>query len=264
MRRRGILPALLLLLAAPASGQQALPLGIAIESDRPSFCVGMQLVPPGHLQVEGGLTLQRSGRSSPGVVGELSFRVPLSDHVELDLAPPSWAWQIERDEDSPPDARSEGFLDPSVGVKWRIVDGASWDVGLDVNVVLPLGTRGVGAPGLQGSALLVLEESLFGGTQLTLNAGWGSFWGEAGPSGKRYGAGLGGASFEVPVSAPVALFAELFGWSSRDPGGPENGVVQAGIQWLATPRLMLDFRLGTGLGPGAPELVVGAGAGVLF
>ncbi len=263
MRLRRVLP-VLLLLASPAQGQQALPLGVPIESDRPSFCVGMQLVPPGHLQVEGGLTLQRSGSSTPGVVGELSFRVPLSGRVELDLSTPSWAWQIEHDRDAPPDAKSEGFLDPSVGLKWRIVDGASWDVGLDVNVVVPLGTRGVGAPGLQGSALLVLEETFFGGTQLTLNAGWGSSWGEVAGAGARYGAGLGGASLEVPVSAPLALFAELFGWTSRDPGGPASGVVQAGLQWLATPRLMLDFRVGTGLGPGAPELVIGAGAGVLF
>lgn len=62
----------------------------------------------------------------------------------------------------------------------------------------------------------------------------------------------------------VAVYGEAFAWSRQQQDGGSVGTVGAGLQLLLKNRLMLDARIGTGLGPESGDLVVGAGASYLF
>lgn len=241
-----------LALANPAPGQEAAAPPI-VAPDRPDLSNGIQIVPVGYVQVEGGLTAARLGGTTNLTVGELMVRIPFSSRVEVGVQLFDWgaSWGS---------GTSHGATDPVVDVKWKIFDSESTDFGVILGTSLPLGARSFGEPHLQPYAVLSVDQVISEKVSVTVNAG--VVRGSAG--GETFDGQFGGASTSFQVSPKVSLFLELFGWSRTEPGGPGQQVVDGGLEYLVTNRLMLDARIGAGFGRTASDGFLGIGASFLF
>ena len=242
----------LLALAGPAFGQDtAAPAVVA--PDRPDFSNGIQIVPVGHVQVEGGVTAIRSGGTTDLSVGELTVRIPLAATFEVGVQVYSWGatWGSET---------SDGPRDPAVDVKWKLVDTDATDFGVILGTSVPTGVRANGEPHFQPFAALSVDRVVSEKVSFTVNAGAVA----ASAGGETFGELFGGLSASFQASPKVSLFLELFGWSRTEPGGPGEQVIDGGLQYLVTNRLMLDVHLGAGFGRTASDGFLGLGASYLF
>jgi hypothetical protein len=250
-RHHGLLLSLLaLLLSARALSQEP---DIQVSPDRPDFANGIQIVPLGHLQVEGGATLLRSGGTTGVSAGELTVRIPLASRLETRVQLFGYVWTGEAQ-------TSEGVVDPLVDVKWKLFDTDDTDFGLIGGTAVPAGARSQRAKHFQPYAAFSLDQALGEGLSVTVNLGGAYLTGGEG----QFVQGYGGLTLALQLSKKFAVYGEAFGWSRQQVDGGGVGAVGAGIQILVTNRFMLDARIGTGLGPASPDLVLGAGASCLF
>lgn len=241
---------LLLLLSAPALSQEPV---VQISPDRPDFANGIQIVPLGHVQVEGGGTLLRSGGSTAFSAGELTVRVPLATRLETRVQVFGYSWTGEAESPG-------GVVDPLVDVKWKLLDGDDTDFGLIGGTAIPMGARSERAKHFQPYAAFALDQALGERLSVTVNLGGAYLSGGGG----QFVEGYGGLSLALQLSKMVTAYGEAFGWSRQEKDGGGVGAVGTGLQILLTNRFMLDARIGTGLGSASPDLVLGAGASYLF
>ncbi len=250
-RSHGLLLLLLLpLLSAPALSQEP---AVQVSPDRPDFANGIQIVPLGHLQVEGGATLLRSGGTTGVSAGELTVRVPLAIRLETRVQVFGYSWTGGQE-------TSEGVADALADVKWKLFDTDATDFGLIAGTAIPVGARSQRAKHFQPYAAFSLDRALGERLSATVNLGGAYLSGGEG----QYLQGYGGFTLALQLSKMVAVYGEAFGWSRQQEDGGGVGAAGAGLQLLLTNRFMLDARIGTGLGPESPHLVVGAGASYLF
>lgn len=224
-----------------------------ISPDRPDFSNGIQIVPVGHLQVEGGVTLSRTGGSTDVTAGELVVRLPLSTRVEVRMQLFTFDWTSAKES-------SRGTLGPLVDLKWKVFDSEATDFGFVLGTTLPVATRGYREPHFQPYGVFSLDQAISEKVSVTANAGVA----RASVSGETFGQLFGGLSFAFQASQNVGLFLEGFGWDRTEPAGPGEQLIDGGLQYLVGSRLMLDGRVGVAFGRKAPDDFVGLGAAFLF
>lgn len=237
-------------IAIPAAAQEQ---GPVVAPDRPDTSNGIQIVPPGHLQVEGGTTLSWSRGGRELAVGELTLRVPLAGRLETRLQLPSADWASGTES-------ARGLLEPIVDVKWKLHDGERTDFGVIAGTSLPVGSGAFRDAHFLPYGALALDQTLAESLSVTLNLGLAS----SSTAGATHGRVSGGASFSLQASAKLSVFLEGFAWGSAGPETPGAQLVDGGVQLLLGRRVMLDARAGVALARGGNGAVAGLGASTLF
>ena len=247
-------------LTANARGQALPPL--VVQSDRPSFSNGIQITPLGHVQVELGVTVAFSGGEKKLGLGELTARIPFASWGEVSLGIATYG-RLVRGSGETEDAasgRNEGYMDPVVEFKIRLLDSASTDLGFIAGAALPGGSRNYREKHAQPNLTLALDQVLSETVALTVNVG-GTF---SSSGGNQFAVVLGGLSVSVATSDRVSLYGEAFFWSRSQPGGPSEQTLSAGVEYFLTKSVSLDARAGVGFGRTASEWFTGVGAAIAF
>jgi len=233
-----------------------------IQTDRPSISNSTSTVPPGALQIEGGVEYSLSRVSGPDerqFVLSAMLRAGLTDRLEvrLDGAPLVRLRGAEND---------TGFGDPTLGVKYRFLDareGSWWpSLGLLPFVKLPIARAPIGSErvdfGLTGLASVDLP------WQLGLDANVGlSAIGQS----KRDAFLLqevASASLSRQLGERWSTYVEVFYSSPAERGAPDIVGFDAGIQFFVMRRVALDAAAETSLGGSGPGYAVRAGVSVRF
>lgn len=262
---------LLPLLATPvvlptAAGAQALPADtssgsqradVPLVADRPDFTEAAFTVSPGRIQVESGYTHSRGEGVREHVVGELLVRYGVAAPLELRLAPGSYR-VVEGDAGS-----RRGIAGPAIGAKATLAQPESDaspllpSVAVLASSSLPVGDGSVSPVAAEPEAALALGWA-FGQLSLGVNVKRG----RPVSDGTRFGRTSASAAVGVSALQRVDAYLEVY---TLRPGAPESGaedVLNAGLTLLLGPDLQLDARAGSGLGPDAPDLIVGIGLSV--
>jgi Putative MetA-pathway of phenol degradation len=236
--------------------------GQEVQPDRPTFCTGIQIVPARHVQVELGATVSFSGGAKDFGIGELRVRVPLASWVEVGLGVTSL--NVHRSGSGGAGgsaAPTDDLATSQLHFKIRLLDSGSTDFGVLVGSRLPGGggvDREIHAEPYGG---LILDQGLSGTVSLTANIG-GVYLSSG--EGEQFGVLLGGVAVTLAVSARASLYGEAYFWSRLEPGDPPVQSLGAGIQYLLTKKISLDFRAGVGFGRTSPDWFTGVGAAILF
>ena len=233
--------------AQPADGPPALV------PDRPDSSTGIQIVPAGHVQVEGGMTLSRADGITELDVGELMVRVPFSARIEARA-------QVFTVDESWGKGSAHGLVGPLVDLKWKLVDGEATDFGVVAGTSLPIGSASERSAHLQPYGVLALDQQLSGTFSVTLNAGVAA----ASGGGATVAQLSGGASLAWQASAKAGLYLEGFAWARAGTETPAEELVDGGLQLLVGERVMLDARVGVTFGKESHGVLAGVGASVIF
>jgi hypothetical protein len=203
---RAVLPsaaALLALLTAAAPAQQPPRDPHAVQPERPTVATHAYTVAPGWIEIEAGVEIDRYPGGVPGTAAPVVLKVGLAPRLQLDLG-----GTVLR----PPRVGTTGIGDLSVGLKWRVLEGAPVLADFSVIPSLKLPTAPVGSglgTGTTDVGLLLVSSRRFGPVSVDLNAGytWRSGAGARAPR----GASLWTASFGGPAVGRLGWVAELYG-----------------------------------------------------
>ena len=212
-----------------------------ISTDRPDHTEGVELVPVGIVQVEGGATTARSGGVRTTSYGEVLVRVGVADRLELRIEP------LTHTTVRAAGAPSVGGLDDmAVGFKTPLFtpDSAARfvpDVSLLLATSIPTGAHFLRADGAQPEAVLAAAWSLTSrlglATNLTLQRG--------SASGERYWERGASASAGIGLSERAGSYVEWYAIrDSRDDAAAQ--VFNGGLTWRLSSDLQLDARAGRG------------------
>lgn len=257
-----IRPAVRLLLAVPIAACSAWPEGegrAPIATDRPSFSTAPLLVPPGRVQLETGATVTHvdDGTDTIGLP-EALLRVGVDERFELRALAPGWSSV------SSPGSDRSGWNDLGFAVKGLLVprEGLVPDLGVEAFVSADTGEPGFGSGRTDGGVKLLLGQALDDASYVVANLVL------AGRSvaGERVTQRAASLYASRALSARASVFAEWYGIDPIAPGASSRSAqsVAAGCQFLPTPRLALDARIGAGLDDAADDLFVGIGAAFVF
>ena len=251
------LAALALALSARAIAQAA---DDDISTDRPDFVESSDVVGAGRFQVETGVTFDRSthdGRTARGLTTPTLFRLGVGATTELRLETDGWT--RERDGS----ARTHGWSDLSLGLKWHVVDGAGTTPGVAwlLHVDSATGSRAFRGEGLRPSLRAAIEWDL--PEDFSLGVMPGVYMDRVG--GRRFAGGILAATLGKAWSPRWHSFVELAGQqlASRRDGGSVV-TLDAGLAFAATPTLQFDVEASHGLTDAAPELEAGVGVAIKF
>jgi hypothetical protein len=234
-----------------------------IQTDRPSFTNSTRTVPPGALQIEGGVDYSVSRVSNGPDERQLQLgamlRAGLTDRLEvrLDGAPLVRLWGAEND---------TGFGDPTLGLKYRFLDareGGWWpSLGLLPLVKLPIARAPIGSERVDFGVEALASVDLPWQLGLDANAGLIAI----GQSNR--GAFLLQAEATASLSRDIgerwSTYVEVFYTSPTERGGRDIVGLDAGIQFFLTLRLALDAAAGTSFGGPGPDYAFRAGVSVRF
>jgi hypothetical protein len=160
-----------------------------------------------------------------------------------------------------PSEDREGLDDITVAFKallYRKPEGSSPavpQVGLLLGAELPTGTGGVGASEVQPGAKVALDFDLSERLNLASNVGWAY----PDSDGERFHTGIGSLTLGYSISSPLSAYVEWYGLFPENRGGGANNYLDAGLAWLLSPDVQLDWRIGAGLQDPNPNWFTGAG-----
>jgi hypothetical protein len=235
--------ALLVAVALPAAAQQE-----PLATDRPDFTESAVVVPLGALQLEGGATWLDSGDdgelfSAP----ELLLRWGIGPSVELRLVVPDRLW------DRAPDG-IDGFTDPAVGAKVRLVRGAAgWDAALIATALLPTGDTGLTSDAVDPAVALAVARDL--GPRWSLGAQLTAAWPTVDED-RQLAAGAT-VVLATGLGERVGTFIELA--TERLEDEPTGVLLHHGYTFAIASTVQLDLHAAAGLNDAAPDLLLGAG-----
>ena len=234
-----------------------------IQTDRPSVSNSTSTVPPGALQIEGGVDYSRS-RVSGGpderqfVLGAL-LRAGLTDRLEvrLDGAPLVRLRSAEND---------TGFGDPTLGVKYRFLDsreGSWWpSLGLLPFVKLPIAREPIGSERVDFGLTALASVDLPWQLSLDANAGLVAI-GQSNRDAFLLQEVVS-ASLSRQIGERWSIFVEVFYASPAERGAHDIVGLDTGIQFFLTPRVALDAAAQTSFGGPGPDYAFRAGVSVRF
>lgn len=231
--------------------------GFPISTDRPSFSDGTGIIPKGRWQIETGYTLSKVDRSEFQSIGEVLLRLPLSVQLELRLL------NFGFGRANAAGGGASGLLDPSLGIKYRFqtgVAGKSPDLALVAQTTLPVGSEDFRVRRSQPSLRLA------GYQQLTAVDGIGAEVGYSnlGPSGANFGQWAFSAYWSRTFNAKTAGFAEIYHLTPIAQAGPNATFVDAGMTYLLSRAIQIDFRIGSGFNQKRDGWFMGAGVAFRF
>lgn len=226
--------------AAETADPDVVPSGL--NADRPSFAESPGTVPPGHVQLEGGVKyVEIDSNNEKLTVGQFNFRIGWREALEFRVL---WDGYEDRD------PGESDFADPKVQVKWRFTPDRS------------IGFRAA----LLGSLSVPLGDS--DAVEPQANFIW-SYGRRSGP--QPYGTfdvlypeENGQRRFVVEPSLGVefprgklAFFVAYFG-IFKEGSNPVHSV-DGGMTYLLNPRLQLDVEFGLGINNDADVFAVSTG-----
>jgi hypothetical protein len=237
-----------MLVPVSADGEQT-----ELVTDRPDFTESGVVVPLGEVQIEAGVTLERSGDGEiDEVVGpEALVRWGVLDRLELRLGLPDYV---------DVDAGSSGWADASVGIKWQLGPlRTGWDAALILETSVPTGDDELTSDDWDPSAILTFGKDLGDrwsfGTQAELASA-------SGLGGDRSTSYAGTAVLGLAVGDAVGTFLEVKAEKTED---VDTAVLlHHGWTWLLGELLQVDVHAAAGLSDSAPDWLVGAGLAFRF
>lgn len=252
-------PALLLTsvlwLLGPGTAGAASSLDEPLVTDRPDFTESTDTLPPGHGQLEGGVTLTEIDGDDTTSWGELLLRIGLHERWELRLESGSYA--VLRPRGAP---SVEGLEDAAIGFKVRLVDARGRRPALSLlgATSLPTGDSELSSSSWQPSGLVAAAWEL--SPRLSLGANGGLEY--ASEEGERFGRGSASVALGFAASDRLGLYAELYGFSRETPRGDPTLTADGGVTFLLSDDAQLDARIGRRLvaeAGGEGENLVGVG-----
>lgn len=228
----------------------------SISPDRPDFTEGTGLIPVGHVQVEGGVTLARVEDEDSTSLGEVLVRFGLGERAEARIGLGSYT-RIDGDFTD-----ISGFEDPALELKIRFTDEAGElapgqpAVALVLGTSIPVGDKELTSDEWVPTAIFAFDWDL-GRFGLGANLG-GSY--EVGDD--RFLQAFGSLSAGFSVTDRLGTYLEWYGFSEEEKDGPSTHYVDGGISYLINNDLMVDARIGTGLNDADPDWYAGVGASV--
>jgi len=240
---------------APGAGTKVEPL----VPDRPDFTDGVLIVERGRPQVEAGFTFTRIGPARETSLGEALVRVALSERAELRVGVPSYLRVRDGVEGA------SGFDNSFLGTKILLSPGDDGRIGVALlaGATLSTGSRRVAERGgLQPEIKLALAKEFSERVGLGVNLGYA----RERDGGQRFNDLFASASLGISLAEGLGGFFEIFARSKVNAAGDGVRYVAAGLSYLVNPDLMLDVRVGRGLGNdfGSPDYFGGAGASLRF
>ena len=223
--------------------------------DRPDFTDGVLIVD--RVQIEGGVTLSRTG-SREISFGDALVRVPVSERLEMRLGV-----LYLRDRDNGESA--SGFGNSLLGAKYqfRAPDDGKIGIAMLAGTTLPTGSSSVAEPGgLQPFVKLALAKEFSERIGLGVNVGYAS----EKDDGVRVNDFFASASLDISLLPRLGSFVEVWMLSKANAAGDSARYVSAGLSYLVNPDVMVDLRIGVGLGNdfGSPDSFAGAGLSLRF
>ncbi len=227
--------------------------GFPISTDRPSFSDGTGIVPHGRVQIESGYTWTRVGGREVQSIGELLLRIPLTSRVEFRFSNVNWLRG----------GGSDGWADPSLGVKVRLQDGVTGkrpDLVLVVQSTVPAGSRGIRVARSQPTLKIA------GYQQLDAANGWGwnVVYSHLGASVATFDQWAFSAFWAKSFSSRAGGFAEVYHVTPVSAGGSQATFADLGITYLVNPATQLDLRVGSGFHQRRDGWFAGAGISYRF
>ncbi|MBC8137330.1 MAG: transporter [Fibrella sp.] len=239
-----------------AAHAQSQPRPLKIEPDRRDFTLGTGIVPPGHIQIESGVTGSRRGTSRENSYGELTVRVPVSERFEVRVEVPSFL--VVRDDTG----RGSGADDTLLRTRLRLSAPPRWAFAITADVRVPTGSRPVAERRWQGGATFAANATLAKCAELLFNLGAMRL----SDDGEYFDQGTVSMAFRYELSSRFDTFAEIYAMSRMEAGGDSQKFAATGLVYYPVPRVAFDARLGTGVSndAGSPDYFGSAGLSVLF
>ncbi len=221
-------------------------------TDRPAFTESAVVVPLGHVQAEGGVSVVDNGPIDSFSGPELLVRWTPRPRFELRFGAPDY---VDTDDD-------DGFGDPSLGAKVQVGPFARWDLGVIATASLPVGDAAFSSGSVDPEVIVTAS---FTRSELTAYGGQIAVGRDGGADLWIFGATLV-QSLRFPADA-FLFFDERWGaFIELTLTVPERGkaaVLQhAGGTYALSPNAQLDFHFGTGLTDAAPTNLLGVGVTV--
>jgi Putative MetA-pathway of phenol degradation len=233
----------------------------SITADRPDFTEGTGLIPPGHVQVEGGTTLARVEDVDSTTFGELLVRFGIGERSEGRIVLGSYS----RIDDDFTDV--SGFADPALELKIRFTEEAGElapgqpAVALILGTSVPVGDEELTNDEWVPAAVLVFGWDLSPRFSMGANLG-GSH--AAGDDGDRFNQAFASLTGGFSVTDRLGTYVEWYGFSEEEMDGPSTHYVNGGISFLINDDLIVDARIGTGLNDADPDWFAGVGGAIRF
>lgn len=224
-------------------------------TDRPDFTESPQTVPKGMVQIEAGVTFERTGSARQATIGETLIRVAAGNRAEVRIGIPSYL----RVRDG---GRTSGLDDAFLGAKFALVKREKFPLSVLVGTTLPTGSRRVAARKFSPEVVLASEVDLSKKVGLAFNLGTG----RPSEGNGRFSQYFGSASFGFDVSERVGAYAEVYAFTRTERGGKSQKYVNGGFTYALKSELQLDARLGFGLSndAGGPDYFYGIGVSQRF
>lgn len=212
---------------------------------RSGWTEGLGGVQDGHVTVQVGSSMERTGNTTTYTMGEVALDVRLHEDATLKVQAGSYVDQVGADR-----MHARGFEDPGIGVKLGVAEGVAVVVGTTVPHSADEMSSRVWSPSLRA----VVGHAL-GPVSVAANLQYTTtFGGDAMPALVAASGWVG-----LQVSYRIAAFAEAYAERSVDAGAATQGVAHGGFTVLVTNDLQLDVHAGQGLTPTAPERLAGVG-----
>ena len=224
-----------------------------ISTDRPSFSLGPNTVPPGRFQIEAGYTFSFE-QAHPNVkthsLPETLVRIGLIDGVELRVEWPTWTILDNG-------TRRTSLRDLALGMKVSLFpqQGYRPQVSLAGRLSVPTGDNDVSSDRVDPEFRTILAYAF------TERVGVFSNINLAVPTsqGTRFVQGSSSLGVSAVMVEGLTGFAEYFGFYPRDVAQGSGHFLQTGVLFLLTDHLQWDLRIGAGLTHGTDDVFTGTG-----
>jgi hypothetical protein len=227
-------------------------------TDRPDFTESAETVPQGRVQVETGVTVERTGEARTRSWDGALLRVATGHRSELRIGLPSYVRERVAS------GASSGFDDAFLGAKFVLLKAevGKPQVALLVGSTLPTGSRRVGERKYQPEAVLAA------GIEISDKVALGVNFGAVGSSseGERFGQYFGSASLGCELYPNLGAFVEAYVFNRTEAGGRRQQYFDTGLTYLLNHDLQLDARIGVGLANhvSGPDYFYGVGVSQRF
>jgi hypothetical protein len=225
----GVLIAILLTCCSVACGQNA----DTVNSDRPSFSNSTNIVPKGHIQLEGGTGRRRYGDTTGYDIGELLVRIGLSNHVEVRVGVPSYVATENAG------VRQSGADDLLLEGKFYVKTKDRLAYGFLANAILPTGTHAVAEHKFQPGGAFISDLTVTKDVGITSNVGYS--W--ASNAGQRYNYTFAVSTINIALRSDLVLFTEFYLFHQS--GVQKYGA--SGLDWTVKKKTAFDVSAGFGL-----------------
>ena len=204
------------------------------QPERPTVATHAGTVAPGWLEVESGIEVDRFSDHSHGVSFPTVSKFGVTPRVQLSVQTPVL---------NPPSEDTTGFGDLTIGMKWRIVDGAPvvGDFAILPSIKTPTGseTSGTGT-GTTDFSLLLISSHQFGPVDMDINGGYTRRSGDGSTAPRN--AEVWTAAFGWAVHGRFGWDAEIYGYpgTAGPAGSPPIVAILSGPTFALRKFLVVD------------------------